>query len=262
MNEFVERDAWFAGWCGVMVNVSDVAAMGGRPIAVVDAIWAAGEAAAMPLLEGMRAASEAYGVPIVGGHTNIRTDRSQLSVAILGRARSLLTSFDARPADRLVAAIDLRGRYREPFANWEAATDAPAARLKGDLEALPSLAESGLATAAKDISQGGLVGTAMMLAECSRAGLRIDIARLPKPEGVALERWLQTFPSYGFLVAVRPQNVAAVIDRFGERSIAAADVGEFSADHRVVIGDGESAEEIWDFEREPLIGCAPGETLA
>ena len=262
MNEFVERDAWFAGWCGVMVNVSDVAAMGGRPIAVVDAIWAAGEAAAMPLLEGMRAASEAYGVPIVGGHTNIRTDRSQLSVAILGRARSLLTSFDARPADRLVAAIDLRGRYREPFANWEAATDAPAARLKGDLEVLPSLAESGLAAAAKDISQGGLVGTAMMLAECSRAGLRIDIARLPKPEGVALERWLQTFPSYGFLVAVRPQNVAAVIDRFGERSIAAADVGEFSADHRVVIGDGESAEEIWDFEREPLIGCAPGETLA
>jgi AIR synthase-related protein len=262
MNEFVERDAWFAGWCGVMVNVSDVAAMGGRPIAVVDSIWAAGEAAAMPLLEGMRAASEAYGVPIVGGHTNIRTDRSQLSVAILGRARSLLTSFDARPADRLVAAIDLRGRYREPFANWEAATDAPAARLKGDLEVMPSLAESGLAAAAKDISQGGLVGTAMMLAECSRAGLRIDIARLPKPEGVALERWLQTFPSYGFLVAVRPQNVAAVVDRFGERSIAAADVGEFSADHRVVIGDGESAEEIWDFEREPLIGCAPGETLA
>ena len=261
MNEFVERDAWFAGWCGVMVNVSDVAAMGGRPIAVVDAIWAAGEATAMPLLEGMRAASEAYGVPIVGGHTNIRTDRSQLSVAILGRARSLLTSFDARPADRLVAAIDLRGRYREPFANWEAAIDAPAVRLKGDLEMLPSLAESGLAAAAKDISQGGIIGTAMMLAECSRAGLRIDIARLPKPEGVPLERWLQTFPSYGFLVAVQPQNVAAVIDRFGERGIAADDVGEFTADHRVVIGDGKSAEEIWDFEREPLIGCAPVEPL-
>jgi AIR synthase-related protein len=262
MNEFVERDAWFAGWCGVMVIVSDVAAMGGRPIAVVDAIWAAGEAAAMPLLEGMRAASEAYGVPIVGGHTNIRSDRSQLSVAILGRARNLLTSFDARPADRLVAAIDLRGRYREPFANWEAATDAPSARLTGDLEVLPSLAESGLAAAAKDISQGGLIGTAMMLAECSRAGLRIDIARLPKPEGVPLERWLQTFPSYGFLVAVRPQNAAAVIDRFGERGISADDVGEFTADHRVVIGDSESAEEIWDFEREPLIGCAPAQALA
>ena len=109
-----------------MVNVSDVAAMGGRPIAVVDALWAAGDAAAAPLLDGMHAASKAYGVPIVGGHSNIRADRSQLSVAILGRAKRLLTRLTPSPTDRLVAAIDLRGRYREPFANWEAATDAPA----------------------------------------------------------------------------------------------------------------------------------------
>jgi uncharacterized protein len=261
INEFVERDSWFAGWCGVMVNVSDIAAMGGRPIAVVDAIWAAGEAAAAPLLDGLRAASEAYGVPIVGGHTNTRTDRNQLSVAILGRAKSLLTSFDARPADRLVAAIDLRGRYREPFANWEAATDAPPARLKADLGVLPLLAEQGVARAAKDISQGGLVGTTMMLAECSRVGARVDIGRLPKPPDVPLGRWLQTFPSYGFILAVRPENVAAVTARFSERGIAAADIGEFTPGHRVVISDGDHAETIWDFEREPLMGCAPVEDL-
>src|SRR5271157_4262583 len=27
MNEFVAGDPWFAGWCGVMVNLSDIAAM-------------------------------------------------------------------------------------------------------------------------------------------------------------------------------------------------------------------------------------------
>jgi uncharacterized protein len=257
MNEFVERDGWFAGWCGVMVNVSDVAAMGGRPIAVVDAIWANGDASAAPLLDGMRDASQAYGVPIVGGHTNTRTDRSQLSVAILGRAKTLLTSFDAEPADRLVAAIDLRGRYREPFANWEAATDAPAARLRADLEVLPSLAESRLAAAAKDISQGGLIGTTIMLAECSRVGARIDVGRVPKPDAVPLERWLQTFPSYGFVLAVPPDNVATVVAQFGARDIAAADIGEFTADRRVVVSDGYAAETIWDFAREPLMGYAP-----
>jgi AIR synthase-related protein len=262
MNEFVAGDPWFAGWCGIMVNISDVAAMGGRAIAVVDAVWAAGDEGAAPVLTGMHAAAEAFGVPVVGGHTNASTDRGQLAVAILGRAQRLLTSFDARPGDRLVTAIDLRGRYREPFSNWEAATAAPAARLRTDLEVLPSIAESGLAIAAKDISQGGIVGTAMMLAECSRVGAAIDAARVPKPEGVPLERWLQTFPSYGYLMAVKPANLPAVLARFGERGIAAADIGAVTEDRRVLIRDGAAAETIWDFAREPLIGCTPAEVFA
>ena len=261
MNEFVERDPWFAGWCGAMVNISDVAAMGGRPIAVVDAVWAASESEASPVLAGLRAASEAYGVPVVGGHANMRTDRGQLAVAILGRANALLTSFDARPGDRLIAAIDLRGRYREPFANWEAATDAPAARLRGDLGILPSIAESGLAAAGKDISQAGLVGTALMLAECSRVGATIDVRHVPKPADAPLERWLQTFPSFGFLLAVRPGNTSTVLARFKTRGIAAADVGEITADRRVMLIDGSAAETIWDFSCEPLMGCETAEAL-
>src|SRR5271163_5342373 len=59
ISAFVDADPWFAGWCGVMVNLSDVAAMGGRPIAVVDAVWAASEADAVPVLTGMLAASRA-----------------------------------------------------------------------------------------------------------------------------------------------------------------------------------------------------------
>src|SRR4028118_1942159 len=33
---FVETEPWFTGWSAVMVNVSDIYAMGGCPIAVVD----------------------------------------------------------------------------------------------------------------------------------------------------------------------------------------------------------------------------------
>jgi uncharacterized protein len=255
MNEFVASDPWFAGWCGVMVNVSDVVAMGGRPVAVVDAVWAAGEADADPVLTGMRAASLAFGVPVVGGHSNTRTDRSQLAVAILGRATRLLSSFDARPGDRLLAAIDLRGRYREPFSNWEAATDAPPWRLRGDLEVLPAAAEAGLARAAKDVSQGGIVGTAMMLAECSGVSVTLDVRSIPRPQGVPLDRWLQTFPSYGYILSVAPPNVAAVIGRFEDRGIAAADIGAIARGSRVAITDGQATETIWDFAREPLIGC-------
>ena len=261
INGFVAADPWFAGWCGVMVNVSDVAAMGGRPMAVVNAVWADGAVGADPVLAGLRAAAEAFGVPVAGGHTNLHNDRGQLSVAIIGRAQRLLTSFDARPGERLVAAMDLRGRYREPFANWEAATDAPPARLRGDLEILPSLAEAGLARAAKDISQGGLVGTAAMLAECSGVAITIDITAIPRPEGVALDRWLTTFPSFGYLLSVAPGDVPAVLARFHARDIAAAVVGVVADGNQVAITDGTLTETICDFADRPFIGCTPHEAF-
>jgi len=259
INEFVAQDPWFAGWCGVMVNVSDVAAMGGRPLVVVDALWAAGARDAAPILDGLRAAATTFAVPIVGGHTNVRAERAQLSVAILGRAKRLLTSFDAAAGDLLIAAIDLRGRYREPFANWEAATDAPPSRLRGDLEVLPAIAEAGLSKAAKDISQAGLVGTAAMLAECSGVAISIEVDAVPRPAAVPLERWLMSFPSYGYLLTAKPANAARVLARFAERDLAAAVIGTVSTGRDVAIVREQEREVIWDFTASPLMGCAPFE---
>ena len=150
VNDFVEADPRFAGYCGVMVNLSDIAAMGGRPIAVVDAIWARNGQQADPILAGLREASSIYGVPVVGGHTNGRADRGQLAVAVLGRAKRLITSFDANDGDVLIAAVDLRGRFREPHLYWDATTGAPQQRLREDLALLPEIAEAGLVTAGKD----------------------------------------------------------------------------------------------------------------
>jgi len=104
LTEFVEREPRFAGWCGVMVNVSDIYAMGGRPIAVVDAIWSRDATHGKAILDGMAEAARVYGVPVVGGHANARAGNEQLSVAILGRAKALLSSFEAKPGDVLIAA--------------------------------------------------------------------------------------------------------------------------------------------------------------
>ena len=176
LNGFVARDPDFAGYCGVMVNVSDIYAMGGRPTAVVDALWSAGADQADAIMAGLRRAAGKYQVPVVGGHSNAHNDRAQLSVAIIGRAKRLLTSFDARPGDHLMVACDLRGAYRpagpgEPDShNWDASSDAPGERLRGDLELLPLIAERGLCRAAKDISMASFVGTTLMLLECSGVG--------------------------------------------------------------------------------------------
>lgn len=257
LNEFAANEPWFAGYCGVMVNVSDIYAMGGRPLAVVDALWSRDGDAAQPILEGLAAAAKIYNVPIVGGHSNRRNDREQLSVAIVGRAKRLLTSFDARPGENLVAAIDLRGRFHEPYAYWDASTGAPAQRLRGDLELLPAIAEDGLSAAGKDISMAGVVGTALMLLECSSLGATIDLDAIPKPNGIALRRWLTAFPSFGFVLSVSDDRLDEVLARFAARDIACAAIGRTDASHVVRLKRGAENETLWDFSQEALIGCGP-----
>jgi uncharacterized protein len=263
INGFVAADPWFAGWCGIMVNLSDIAAMGGWPIAVVNAIWANGEGPAGAVLDGMKAASQAYGVPIVGGHTNLRTPQSQLSVAVLGRAGArLLTSFDARPGDAIIAAIDHRGAYREPFDNWQAALAAPHARLRGDLALLPEIAYLALANAAKDISQGGIPGTAAMLAESSGVAIDLDLDAIEPPSGVMQARWLKTFPSFGFLLSVASGHVDAVISRFRARDIHAARIGAVRPGAELtLVWEGRRAV-LRDFRRERLLGLGGAAEVA
>ncbi len=233
VSDFVRDMPWFAGYSSVMVNVSDIYAMGGRPVAVVDALWSDGLQRAEDVLAGMAAASLAYGVPIVGGHSNTRSDQAQLAVSIIGRARKLLSSFNARPGDRLMMAVDLCGRFEEPYPFWNASVGAPAERLRADLEILSTLAESGLCDAAKDISMAGALGTALMLLECSRVGATIDLSRLPAPAGVERLRWLTAFPSFGFVMSVREENVTRVEQMFKERELACAVLGTVNASRKV-----------------------------
>jgi len=256
MPEFIAADPQFAGYCGVMVNLSDIAAMGGRPIAVVDAIWSADSAAARPVLTGLKNAASRYNIPIVGGHTNTRAGINLLSVAILGRAQNLLTSFDARPGEELVAAIDLRGHMRDPAPYWDASTNAEPACLRADLDILPAISEAKLCAAAKDISMAGIIGTIVMLLEASRLGGFIDLAQIPRPPGIALERWLTVFPSYGYVLSVNPEHRQAVIARFAARGIAAAVIGRTDASRIVRLRDGTEESVFWQLGEHALIGCA------
>lgn len=252
--QFVIEEPWFAGWCAVMVNVSDVYAMGGRAIAVVDTLWGNSADISTALWQGMQAAAEAYGVPIVGGHTNCHSPYDALSVAILGRALKLITSFNAQPGDRLLMATDFRGKPHPKYPFWNAATQADPLQLRQDLELLPQLAESGLCDAGKDISMGGLVGTLLMLLETSACGAILNLDQVPCPPEISLERWLTSFPSYGFLLSVSPGNVAMVQAQFVQRGLVCAVVGDVQPTSTLVLQAGKESVEFWDLSRQPLTG--------
>lgn len=263
--DFVEQDPWFAGWCGVMVNISDIAAMGGRPRAVVNALWQSSDESAKHIFAGMKAASDAYGVPIVGGHTSHKSDTTQLAVSILGHANKVLSSFDAKAGDAIVVAMDQRAEFRAPYLNWNATTNAPAERLRGDLELLPLLAEKGCLTGCKDISQAGLLGTLAMFMDCSQVGADIALNDIPKPEHVTWDDWLCAFPSFGFLMTCSFDQVDEVIALFEHRDIHAASIGQVTERPSIDVSfvDLETNKTqtavFWNFEQNEFLGFRKSE---
>jgi AIR synthase-related protein len=235
--QLVVEDPWFAGWSAVLVNLNDIAAMGGRPLALVNSLWSQGPEPAQALLEGMGFACDKFGVPMVGGHTNLQSPYTALSVAVLGTAPGpVLSARLARPGQICCLLANHQGAFHRHYPFWDAATQADPQRLRAHLELLVQLAAAGVVRAAKDVSMGGIAGTAVMLAEAAGCHLQLDLDAIESPPGVALEAWLTCFPSYGFLLVVDPgasaQLAAAVaphpelwcgpIGRFGPGPVSVA----------------------------------------
>jgi len=174
-------------------------------------------------------------------------------VSVLGRARRLISGHAARSGQVLLVAVDLRGTFRGLGGNFNAATTAPAEQLRRQIALLPELADAELVSAGKDISMAGVCGSLLMMLETSRVGARLDLAALPAPPGVEAFRWLNAFPSFGFVLSVEPSAVSAVCARFEAAGVACAPVGEVTAEPRLDVEYGREHAVYWDLS-EPLTG--------
>jgi AIR synthase-related protein len=252
---FVERAPWFAGWSAVMANVSDITAMGGRATAVVNAYWHHDVAAANQVLAGVQAACRAYGLILAGGHTSQAPGNpAALAVAVSGWARSLLSTLHVAPGQVIAMAVDLDGQWHGDAPYWKAFENDSPDRLRAKLEVIPRLAEAGLLIAAKDVSNAGILGTLLMLLEPTGCGAVIDLYAIPRPDGAPLGRWLQAFPSYGFLFALGSKDVSAVEAAFAFEGLHCACIGQTNDSARLHVNDGSEVAEFWDLSQHPFTG--------
>ena len=223
---FLKNDPWFAGYSAVMVNISDICAMGGLPIAVTDTLFSYDAEDGKVIWEGMLAASNAYGVPIVGGHTCYFSENKALSVSILGKAtHSILSSFDAQPNEVILLALDQNGNYYKEYPFWNASTTTQASVLQQRVRLPYQIANNNWSQVAKDVSMGGIIGTLLMLLNTSNVGAQIHLESITKPEGVSWEKWLSSFPSYGYLFSCSPENIENIRNLFEESGIKCDAIG-------------------------------------
>lgn len=252
-SKLMDADPYWAGYCAVLVNIHDIAAMGGRPLAMVDVFSISSGSIRDAVLKGMRDASAQFGVPIVGGHLHPETPYSVIDVAILGVApiNGIIYSSTAQSGDLIVVAIDLDGRVHPSCAlNWDSATLRTAEEVRAQIHVLEILGTKQLVTAGKDISNPGIIGTLGMLLEVSGMGATIDLSAIPYPDdchNIAFEQWVRMYPGMGFVLTLREKNRDEVCALFSAVGMTAKVIGKVNDSKELRIIYNDENTRVFDF---------------
>lgn len=208
-----------AGWKALVVNLSDIAAMGGSPTAAVVSLVVRDDAPTIPdrVMDGLAAAAETFGCPLVGGDTSIGPNLV-IAVAVLGRAHPVgpVLRSGARPGDAIFVTGELGGAGAA-LEQLEAGEANPS-RIERLRRPAPRLDEGAAAAAAGatamiDLSDG-LATDLDHLCSASGCTAVIDEDAIPRPAGVDLETALLSGDDYELLFTA-PPGIRDRLDRSG-----------------------------------------------
>lgn len=253
----LDASPWWAGYGAVVVNINDIAAMGGKPLAMVDIASANSSQACRELMEGLAEGVRKFGVPVVGGHVHPDTQYNSLSVAIIGIVRRdcVIRSDTAKPGDLVIAAYDMDGKIgpNSPY-SWDTTSFKEPSVLRDNYLVTQEIAKKKLASAGKDISNPGLIGTLGMLCETSRVGASVDLEKVPRPADVDFEQWLKVHPGTGYVFTADPKNAEECVGVFEETGFTAAVIGIIEEGSKLDIYDKTGRVTVFDFSKDSITG--------
>jgi len=253
----MEADPRWAGYCSVLVNVNDIAAMGGEPIGMTNVLSTADENIRREILLGIKEGVEKFGVPMVGGHFHPDTPYNALDVSITGiiDKDAVITSCNAEEGHKVIVAIDLDGQIHPKFdLNWDTTTMKSAELVQAQIKMMNKIAKEHLVSSGRDISNPGTLGTLGMLIEASDVGAWVEIEKIPRNESVEWEQWLKLYPGAGFVLTAKDENVDKCIKLLEEVNIKSAVVGEIIEDKKLYISYKDEKKILFDFANDKIMG--------
>lgn len=260
MESLVKTDPFYAGYFAVLVNVNDIAAMGGRAIAMVDILSMKDEKVCAQILKGMERAVRKFNVPIVGGHTHPDCAYHAIDVSILGTVpkNDIILSSTAKDGDDVVFVMDTDGFF-PPLLKyaWDTTTRKDDKLVQDQMAAMCIIAKEHLVTAGKDMSNPGCIGTLGMLLESSGMGAVVDVNKIPTPNDVDLIQWLLTYQGCGFVFTCPPENSKRVMEIFKEVKVDGAIVGKINSGCKLELKYNGETGTLFDFKKDMITGCKP-----
>jgi len=260
MESLVKTDPFYAGYFAVLVNVNDIAAMGGTPLAMVDIMSMSDGKVCSKLLKGMERAVRKFNVPIVGGHTHPDCNYNAIDISIIGTVpkTDIIRSNTAEDGDDIVFVIDTDGFFPSGLKYaWDTTTRKDDKFVQEQMDMMRTVAAEHLVTAGKDMSNPGCIGTMGMLLESSGKGGYIDVDKIPRPDNVDTIQWLLAYQGYGFVLTCRPENSKRLMDLFKKVKVDAAVVGKVNDSSELVLRSGKKKKVLFDFSKDIITGCGP-----
>lgn len=258
MEDLMQRNAFWAGYCSVLVNVNDIAAMGGIPLGMVSVISMRKGEVLTEVLEGIREGIRKFGVMMVGGHTHPDCDYNAIDVAILGYVgrEDVILSSTAESGDDIIFSMDVNGSFTPniPY-SWDSTSFKQPEIIQKQIEIMNTIAHKRLLTAGKDISNPGSLGTLAMLLETSNKGGDVDLRSIPVPENVDFIQWLKAYQGCGFVVTCKSENSKEIMKLYQTVGLTGAVVGKVTDDNILRITDGKETAVLFDFNEDVITGC-------
>jgi selenophosphate synthetase-related protein len=216
--------------------------------------------AGVKIMEGICEAGQKFKVEVVRGHTTPEAPINSVSASICGTVPrdSYVSAGGAQPGDELILAVDLKGRVSPNYEyGWDTTTRKTSTEILKRYEAMRSLAQKQLLTASKDLSNGGIIGTTLLMIEYAQKGATIDLSTIPTPKELDLSNWLKMYISTGFVVSTIPENTESVLSIFKEHGLSASRIGTVNTTKKLKIQLGEDVITVFDFAKESIVAPPP-----
>lgn len=260
MESLVNSHPFYAGYFAVLVNVNDIAAMGGKPIAMVDVLSLSKVKVCNQMLKGMARAVKKFNVPIVGGHTHPDSKYNAIDISIIGTVpkEDIILSCRARTGDDIVFVMDLDGFYPPGLElAWDTTSEKDDGLVQAQVAMMSTIASKHLVNSGKDMSNPGCIGTLGMMLESSMKGGTVDVDKVPIPKGVDMKQWLLSYQGCGFVFSCPPKNSAEVIELFKTVGCEGAVVGKIDDTMELKLTMNDESKVLFDFKTDMITGCSP-----
>lgn len=255
--QLMEGNPRWAGYCSVLVNVNDIAAMGGIPMGMTNVISVSDPELCKEIMLGISEGVKKFGVPMVGGHLHPDTPYLALDVSITGIVGKddVITSGGAEIGDMVLVAMDLDGQQHPDFPlNWDSTTHKTAELVQAQIMAMNELGKKHLLTAGKDVSNPGIIGTLGMLLEASGVGATIELGKIPRNPAVEWDEWLKVYPGSGFVLTAKEENVDDCIDILEKVNITTQVAGRIIEEKQLNLTHQGQERMVFDFNKDMIIG--------